>query len=70
LHFLVDQQKVTTPARIGEERSAKGIARDFSADAAAVARRPRFGDVEGDAGNDPFERGSVGLEERGEGFAW
>ena len=69
LHLLVDEEKVAAAARIGEERGAESEAADFSADAAAVAHRPRFGDVEGNARDDPLERGSVGLEERGEGFA-
>ena len=47
-----------------------GQAGDFTADATAIADRPGFGDVEWNAGNDPLERGSVGLEKRGEGLAW
>jgi hypothetical protein len=69
LHLLVDQENVTTPARIGKERGAEVKACDFSSHAAAVAHRPGFGDVEGDAGNDPLERRAVRLQERGEGFS-
>jgi len=58
-----------TAARIGKERSAECEACDFAAHATAIALRPGFGDVEGDTGDDPLERGSIGLEERGEGFA-
>jgi hypothetical protein len=61
---------VAAAAGIGEEGSAEGVAGDFSAYAAAIADRPGFGDVEGNAGDDPLERGSIGLEESGERFAW
>jgi len=70
LHCLVDEEKVTAAAGVGEERRAEGVAGDFSADATAVADRPRFGDVEGNAGDDPLEGSSIGLEEGDEGFAW
>jgi len=69
LHLLVDEEKVAAAARIGKERSAEREAGDFAADATAIAQRPGLGDVEGDTGDDPLERRSVGLEERGEGFA-
>jgi hypothetical protein len=69
LHLLVDQEKVAAAATIGEERGAEGEAGNLATDTTAVAHRPSFGDVEGDADNDPFERGSVGLEERGEGLS-
>jgi hypothetical protein len=70
LHLFVDEEKVAAVTGIGEERSAEGVASDFSADATAIADRPGFGDVEWNARDDPLERGSVGLEKRGEGFAW
>ncbi len=70
LHLLVDEEKVASTAGIGEERGAEGVAGDFATHATAVADRPCLGNVEGDAGDDPLERGSVGLEERGERFAW
>jgi hypothetical protein len=69
LHFLIDEKEVATAAGIGEERRAEGVAGDFTMHATAIADWPDFGDVEWDAGNDPLERGSVWLEECGEGFA-
>lgn len=69
LHLLVDEEKMAAAARIGEERSAEGEAGDLAAHATAIAYRPGFGNVEGNACDDPFERGSVWLQKRGEGFA-
>jgi hypothetical protein len=69
LHLLIDEEEVAAVSGIGEERGVEVVACDLAAHSTAIADWPRFGDVEGDTGNDPFERGSIRLEERGEGFA-
>src|SRR5215469_2191583 len=68
LHALVDEKEVIALAR-GEQRGAKREAVDFPFDAEPAANAPDFGNVEGDANDDPpetrllhaFQRGREGL---------
>src|SRR5438552_3565443 len=54
LHALVDEKEVIAPA-CGEQCCAKREAVDFPFDAEPAAHAPDFGNVEGDANDDPAE---------------
>jgi hypothetical protein len=66
LHSLVHEKDLAISSGIGKERSAKCEPLDSSADASALANRPRLREIEWHASDHPAETGPIRFQERGE----
>jgi hypothetical protein len=68
LHLPVDDEDLALAFGGGDQRGFEREAVDFAEHAAALPHGPRFPEVDGDADDDPAERGAGGFERGAEGF--